>query len=71
MVRNSLSKIKGRLSSAIDWRVRQAFEDERELIMEISDSVTSLNLAYVDKISALEKLVENLDRRLTALEKSK
>lgn len=71
MASNPLSKLKSRLSAAIDWRVRSEFETERELMMEINDSLTSLNVAYVDKISALEKLVENLDRRLTAMEKSK
>ena len=69
MASNPLSKLKGRLSAAIDWRVRSEFETERELMMEINDSLTSLNVAYSDKISALEKLVENLDRRLTAMEK--
>jgi len=71
MASNPLSKLKRRLSAAIDWRVREEFETERELMMEINDSVTTLNVAYTDKIAALEKLVENLDRRLTAMEKSK
>jgi len=71
MASNPLSKLKGRLSAAIDWRVRQAFEAERELMMEINDSLTTLNVAYTDKIAALEKLVDDLDRRLAAVEKSK
>ena len=71
MASNPLSTLKRRLSAAIDWRVREEFETERELMMEINDSLTSLNVAYADKISALEKLVENLDRRLTAMDKSK
>jgi dynactin complex subunit len=71
MTSNPLSKLKRRLSAAIDWRVRAEFETERELMMEINDSLTTLNVAYTDKIAALEKLVENLDRRLTAMEKSK
>jgi len=71
MASNPLSKLKGRLSAAINWRVRQAFEAERDLMMEINDSLTTLNVAYTDKIAALEKLVEDLDRRLAAVEKSK
>jgi len=71
MASNPLSKLKRRLSAAIDWRVREEFETERELMMEINDSVTALNVAYTDRIATLEKLVENLDRRLTAMEKSK
>ena len=69
MASNPLSKLKGRLSAAIDWRVRQAFETERDLMMNIDESVTELNIAYADKMAALEKLVEDLDRRVTELAK--
>ena len=69
MASNPLSKLKGRLSAAIDWRVRQAFEAERELTMGINEAVTELNIAYADKMAALEKLVEDLDRRVTEMAK--
>jgi len=69
MASNPLSKLKGRLSAAIDWRVRQAFETERDLMMNIDESVTELNIAYADKMAALEKLVEDLDRRVTEMAK--
>ena len=69
MASNPLSKLKGRLSAAIDWRVRQAFEAERELTMGINEAVTELNIAYADKMAALEKLVEDLDRRVTEMSK--
>ena len=71
MAINPLSKIKIGLRKAIDLRVSQRFETERELMMEINNSLTVINLAYADKISALEKLVEKLDRRPIAVEKSK
>ena len=69
MASNPLSKLKGRLSAAIDWRVRQAFEAERELTMGINEAVTELNIAYADKMAAVEKLVEDLDRRVTEMAK--
>lgn len=69
MARNPLSKLKIRLSSAIDWRVRQEFETERDVMMSINAAVTELNVAYADKIAALERLVEDLDRRVTELGK--
>ena len=69
MASNPLSKLKRRLSSAIDWRVRQAFETERELTMGISEAITELNTAYADKLAAVEKLVEDLDRRVTEMAK--
>lgn len=67
MARNPLSKLKIRLSSAIDWRVRQEFETERDVMMSINAAVTELNVAYADKIAALERLVEDLDRRVTEI----
>lgn len=69
MASNPLSKLKGRLSAAIDWRVRQAFEAERELTMSINEAVSDLNIAYADKMAAVEKLVEDLDRRVTEMAK--
>lgn len=72
MANNPIAKLKGRLSAAIDWRVRQAFEAERELTMGINEAVTELNIAYADKMAAIEKLVEDLDRRVTEMaEKSR
>ena len=69
MASNPLSKLKRRLSAAIDWRVRQSFETERELMMGIDEAVTELNVIYADKLSALEKLVVDLDRRVTEMAK--
>ena len=69
MANNPMSKLKSRLSSAIDWRVRQEFETERDVMMSINDALTELNIVYADKISALERLVENQDRRISELEK--
>ena len=69
MASNPLSKLKGRLSAAIDWRVRQAFESERKLMMNIDEGVTELNIAYADKMAAVEKLIEDLDRRVTEMAK--
>ena len=69
MASNPLSKLKGRLSAAIDWRVRQAFETERDLMMNIDEAVTELNIVYADKMAAVEKLVEDLDRRVTEMAK--
>ena len=69
MASNPLSTLKRRLSAAIDWRVRQAFETERDLMMNIDEAVTELNIAYADKLAAVEKLVEDLDRRVTEMAK--
>ena len=69
MASNPLAKLKGRLSAAIDWRVRQAFQTERDLMMGINEAVTELNIVYADRLAAVEKLVEDLDRRVTEIAK--
>jgi hypothetical protein len=49
--------------------VRQSFEAERDLMMGIDEAVTELNVFYADKLAAVEKLVEDLDRRVTEMAK--
>lgn len=68
MALNPLSKLKYRLSAAIDWRVKQEFETEREVIMQISKNVTDVSVLTADQISSLTSLVEDLDRRLKVIE---
>jgi hypothetical protein len=68
MASNPLRVLKQRLSAAIDWRVRQEFEKERDLLVGVSESVTEISVTYADQIVALEKLVENQARRILALE---
>ena len=69
MANNPMRKLKHRLSAAIDWRVRQEFEKEREVLLGVSESVTDISVAYADQIAALSKMVEELDRRVKDLEK--
>jgi hypothetical protein len=66
---NPLIMMKHRLSAAIDWRVRQEFAKERDLMTGISEAMTDISVSYTDQIAALEKLVENLNRRINELEK--
>lgn len=69
MAINPLSKLKIGLRRAIDVRVSQRFEAERELMMEINKSLINVNTAYAGRMAALEKLVEDLDRRVTEMAK--
>lgn len=68
MAANPFSKLKHRLSAAIDWRVKQEFETEREVIMKISKSVTDVSSITADQIAAITRFVEDLDRRMKILE---
>jgi hypothetical protein len=68
MVGKALSKLKHKLSAAIDWRVRQEFEKEREFYTGLSTTVTDISISYADQMMALNKIIEDLDRRVKKLE---
>ena len=70
MASNPLRKLKNKLSAAIDWRVRQEFEKEREIYLGIAETVTDISISYADQITAANKLIEELDRRLNKIENS-
>ena len=38
-------------------------------MMGINEAVTELNIVYADRLAAVEKLVEDLDRRVTEMSK--
>ena len=65
---NPISQLKYRLSAAIDWRVSQEFDKERELIRQTNKSVVDASTAYVDQIAALTRTIEHLEQRLQELE---
>ena len=71
MAINPLNIMKQRLSAAIDWRVRQEFEKERDLLTGISESVVDISVTYADEISTLTKAVSDLEQRLKNLEKQR
>jgi hypothetical protein len=68
MAGKALSKLKYRLSAAIDWRVREEFEKEREFYTGLSTSITDISVSYSDQIMALNEIIEDLDRRVRKLE---
>ena len=51
----------------IDWRVRQAFEDERTIILDTNKTVGEISSVLADKISVLEASLIDLRRQVEAL----
>ena len=68
MAINPLKVMKQRLRAAIDWRVRQEFDKERDLLTGISESVVDISITYADEISTLTKAVSDLEQRIRNLE---
>lgn len=59
---------RSRLNSAIEWRVIQEVDREREVIQKLQDSYVSLGLEFEARVRALEELILTLSERLTAVE---
>lgn len=58
-----------RLSVMIDWRVRQAFEDERTIILDTNKTVGEISSVLADKVAVLEASLIDLRRQVEALKK--
>lgn len=56
-----------RLSVMIDWRVRQAFEDERTIILDTNKTVGEISSVLSDKVAVLEASLIDLRRQVEAL----
>jgi hypothetical protein len=68
MAINPLSRLKHRLSAAIDWRVTQEFDQERDLIRETNAAIVDVSTKHSDQIAALTRMVEDLEKRIAILE---
>lgn len=67
-----LLKIFGsRLDSAIEWRVRQEVDREREVIMALDDSLKAIAIQHIDRIQTLEDVIRTLSHRVDELEQPK
>lgn len=58
-----------RLSVMIDWRVRQAFEDERTIILDTNKTVAEISSVLSDKVAVLEASVLKLHQQIEALKR--
>lgn len=68
MAINPFSRLKHRLSAAIDWRVTQEFDQERDLIRETNTAIVDVSTKHSDQIAALTRMVEELEKRIAILE---
>lgn len=53
----------------IDWRVRQAFEDERSIILDTNKTVGEISSQLSDRISVLENSLMALQQQVDALKR--
>ena len=67
---NPLRRMKGWLSAAIDWRVRDEVKVEREVIATLAETVTHVASTTAEQQRAIGSLLENLERRVAKLEKN-
>jgi hypothetical protein len=68
MAINPLSRLKHRLSAAIDWRVTQEFDQERDLIRDTNAGSVDVSSKHSDQIAVLTRMVEELEKRIAQIE---
>ncbi len=66
---NPLTRMKNWLSAAIDWRVRDEVKAEREVVATLTETVAHVASTTADQQRAMSSLLENLERRVSLLEK--
>jgi alpha-D-ribose 1-methylphosphonate 5-triphosphate synthase subunit PhnG len=71
MAINPLARLKHRLSAAIDWRVTQEFDQERDLIRDTNAAILDVSVQHSDQIAALTRLVNQLEQRIEEIERAK
>ena len=69
MSMNPLTRMKNWLSAAIDWRVRDEVKVEREIVATLSETVAHVASTTADQQRAMSSLLEDLERRVSLLEK--
>jgi hypothetical protein len=71
MAINPLARLKHRLSAAIDWRVTQEFDQERDLIRDTNAAILDVSVQHSDQIAALTRLVNQLEQRIEEIERGR
>jgi hypothetical protein len=66
---NPLTRMKNWLSAAIDWRVRDEVKAEREVVATLTETVGHVASTTADQQRAMSSLLEDLERRVSLLEK--
>lgn len=66
---NPLTRMKNWLSAAIDWRVRDEVKVEREVVATLTETVAHVASTTADQQRAMSSLLEDLERRVSLLEK--
>jgi DNA-binding transcriptional MerR regulator len=69
MASNPLRKIVSRLGLAIDWRVRDVLESERQATIELGKTFVAGAAQITDQQNLLEQRVAELEKRIAELEK--
>lgn len=68
---NFVRVIKNKLGVAIDWRVRDVLEAEREATVELGQIFVKNAANLTDQQRLLEQRVADLEKRLAELEKGR
>ena len=71
MMRKQWVKLRHLVGVAIDWRVRDYLEAERSATVQLGNTFVEASVELTDQYRNLEKVVSNLEKRITELENGK
>jgi hypothetical protein len=63
-----VDKLKHRLSASIDWRVRQEFDRERLVVLDLSRTLVEASSELTEQNRVLTEYVQQLEKRIQLLE---
>ena len=66
---NPLSRVKNVLGLAVDWRVRDVLEAEREATVELGGAFTEAAAHLTDALRLLEERVSTIESRLDEIDR--
>jgi hypothetical protein len=63
-----IGSIRQKLTTAIEWRVIREVDRERAVILSLQEAVSQTGLQLTDRIATLEKVVEDLSKKIKEIE---
>lgn len=68
---NPLKKIKHLFGVAIDWRVRDVLESEREATVALGKTFVQTSAELLDRVDSIAQHLDEIEERMTRLEREK
>lgn len=65
---NPVKRIKHLFGVAIDWRVRDVIESEREATVALGETFVQTSAEFLDRLDSIARRLDEIEERMTRLE---